>query len=219
MTVGNINDPKYRPSVEAWVRRCVAHRVPPPTENEIQAELVQLTQQKLEALMREVDVEYQAAVESRYRILSLADSARNRHLWKEYAGEFSGVCLEFLINSKFGTALQVTYTNAIRNLDLTSRDDFEHLVMTGLVKRKKWRKEREYRLIFGEPPIEDQPPLVNQKYEFPAEHLTGLIIGHRVETGQRDKLLALAKKRSHQPQCFVAMSYPLWPCVRLQRLL
>jgi hypothetical protein len=90
--------------------------------------------------------------------------------------------------------------------------------MTGLVKRKKWQKEKEFRLVFGDPPTEEQPPLVNQKYEFPSENLTGLIIGHRVETSQRNKLLELAMGRPNQPPCFIAKPHPLWPCVRLKKI-
>src|SRR6266850_4986972 len=41
-TIGDITDPNYWPSVEAWVRRCVAHRRPPPREDQIQAELRRL---------------------------------------------------------------------------------------------------------------------------------------------------------------------------------
>src|SRR5882672_9311618 len=63
-TVGEIADPQYRPAVEAWVRRCVAHRVPPPTEAQIQQELAQLTQENLLQMLKQVDIEYRAAVEN-----------------------------------------------------------------------------------------------------------------------------------------------------------
>jgi hypothetical protein len=105
MTIGDIGDPQYRPSVDAWVRRCITHREPQPSEEEIQAELAQLTQEQLEGLLKDVDIEYRAAVENRYRILSLSNSPRNHHLWRKYAAEYNGVCLEFHVNSNFGTAL------------------------------------------------------------------------------------------------------------------
>lgn len=210
-TVGDIRDPQYRPAVEAWVRRCLAYNVPPPSEQRIQAELAQLTQEKLETLLKEVDLEYRVSVEDRYRILSLADSALNLHLWNEYAGAFSGVCLKFAVDSRFGTAYQVHYSDGDRTLDLTSVDDYEHLVMTGLIKRRKWRSEKEFRLIFGEPPIEDQPILVNQKYSFPSKFLEAVIVGNRMRAAQRARLVALAHARHPSPRCLIASPDPRSP--------
>src|SRR5258708_9203536 len=203
-TIGDITDPQYRPAVEAWVRRCVAHRVQPPSEAQIQQELAELTQEKLLWMLKQVDIEYRAAVESRYCVLSLADSPVNSHLWDAYADRFGGVCLQFAVDSRFGTAYQVQYIDGDRTLDLTSADDYEHLVQTGLVKRRKWRHEREFRLIFGEPPVEDQPPLIHQRYEFPPAHLTALIIGHRVTIEHPAKLVALPRYRQPRLRCFQA---------------
>jgi hypothetical protein len=207
-TIGDITDPNYWPAVEAWVRRCVAHRIPPPNEAEIQEELKQLTQKKLNALLDDVDSEYQAAVEDRYRILSFADSPSSAHLWNEYANNFTGVCLKFSVNSKFGTAYRVNYIDGQRVLDLTSVEEYEHLVLTGLLKRRKWRQEREYRLIFGDPPIDDQPQLVNQKYAFPSAHLTAVIFGHRTKLKQRAILIALAHNRKNRLRTFFATCQP-----------
>ena len=218
MSIGDISDPIYRPSVDAWIRRCVAHRVPQPSEAEIQLELASITQGKLVELLGEVDVEYQAAVENRYRILSLADSPVNRHLWDVYANNFNGVCLQFAVNSRFGTAYQVSYTDGKHSLDLTSLDNYEHLVKTGLVKRRKWQKEKEFRLMFGDPPIEDQPLLIDQKYSFHPRHLSAIFIGHKVAAAQRAKLIALAHARKPRLHCFEAFPCDQLPNVRLRPL-
>lgn len=205
MVIGDISDEKYWPAVEAWVRRCVAGNVPPPSEEQIQAQLAQLTQPLLYDMMRQSEIEFRVAVDRHYMILSLADSAHNNHLWKDYAGDFSGVCMQFLVNARFGTCYRVRYCDDDRMIDLTSIEDMEHLVQTVLVKRSLWKRENEYRLVFGDPPIDDQAPLVQQKYEFGPEHLFKLIVGCRAKPRHRGQLLALARSRQPRLRCYEAM--------------
>jgi hypothetical protein len=149
--IGDISDAAYRPAVEAWVRRCLKHEAPPPTEVQIQTELARLTQSKLEEMVVKAGVAYRASVERRYRIFSLAGSPWNRHLWEHYADDFNGVCIELNLDSSFGPAYSVTYSDTPRRIDLTSVDDFEHLIQTVLVKSTRWSEELEARMIFGEP--------------------------------------------------------------------
>jgi hypothetical protein len=215
LVIGDISDPAYWPAVEAWVRRCVTHRTTPAPEAQIQAELRQLTQAKLEAMASESAEAYKAAVEERYRIFSLAGSALNRHLWENYAGSFNGVCIEFDVDSHFGTLFAVTYSDEPRRVDLTRINDFEHLRLTALVKGTRWSEEKEARMIFGEPPIDDQPVLVNQRYAFPPDRLTGLLIGYKVSRAQREELLAIARARAHPVRCYLVRPIPwgqrVWP--------
>lgn len=186
--LGNIADPAYRPRVDAWVRRCVMHRPEPVTEEQIQSELAQLTQQRLEALVAEANAEYHKAVDLRYRILSLADSSKNDHLWVHYADNYAGVCLQFFVDPMFGTAYQMRYSDTVPALDITDNDGFSALNMTALVKRMRWAAEGEYRLIVGDPPIPGDPPLEAQKLRFAPKLLTGILFGHRVPPRERERL-------------------------------
>jgi hypothetical protein len=216
LVVGNVKDPTYWPAVEAWVRRCVSHRPRPPTEAEIQAELAQLTQERLDAMVCEAEPELTRALDRRYRIFSLADSPWNRHLWERYAG--NGVCLEFHVESRFGTAFAVEYSDQPRYLDLVSYNAFDHLVKMALIKARRWREERECRIIFGEPPIDDQPELVDQRYAFPADCLTGMLIGYKVSRAQQEQLLSLARARRHPVRCYLVRPIPWSRRVWLRRL-
>jgi len=103
----------------------------------------------------------------------------------------------------------VQYSDKPRNLDLTSINDFEHLIQTVLVKATNWRRERETRMVFGEPPIDQhQPALVDQRYSFPADCLIGFYIGHRVARDQMRLLLSAIKGREYPVRCYIARPIP-----------
>lgn len=191
-TVGDISDPFYLQKIESYLRRCVAHRVPPPSEAEIQAELRQLSPAHFETLIKEVTATYHQAVEERYRMLSLADSRENHHLWVNYADSYAGICLGFSVDPLFGNAYQVQYSESIPTFDVTN-EEFDVLVATALTKRLKWKDEGEYRLVFDDPPIKGDPPLVNQKLRFPRNILTSIVFGYRVNRESRNRLIELIK--------------------------
>jgi hypothetical protein len=206
--IGDISAPSYRPKIEAWVRRCVAHRVPPPSEAEIQIELQQLKQDHLEELTKEATLSYHQAVEERYRILSLTDSKENHHLWSAYADNYAGICLEFFVDPIFGSAFQVQYADTIPAFDITNNENFDALVATALTKRLKWSEEREYRLVFGDPPIKGDPPLLNQKFRFPSSLLRSIIFGYRVSKEHRGHLVELIKAEAPHMGVFEASGGP-----------
>ena len=207
LVVGDITNPAYWPKVEAWVRRCFSHNQHQVDERHIQNELRRITQSRLESMTSQVDADFKSEVEKRYRILSFGSSPVNRHLWESYASSFNGVCVEFTTDDQFGPLYEVTYSDAMRSLDLTSHDDFEHLRLTVLTKSLQWQDEKEARMIFGEPPIDgNQLVLVDQRHFFPPEKLTGLFIGYKVDSGRKRQLLALASSRLNHVRC-----YTVWP--------
>lgn len=195
-TIGDFSDPLYRQKVEAWVRRCIAHRAPPPSEERIQIELRQLNQARLEVLVKEATIQYQQEVERRYRILSLSDSKTNNHLWSEYADHYQGVCLEFFVCPLLGSAFQVQYRDTIPAFDVTNDENYDTLVATVLTKRVKWSEEHEYRLVLGDPPIKGDPPLIDQKLSFPRTYLKSIIFGYRVGWDDRNRLVEIVRQVS-----------------------
>jgi hypothetical protein len=207
-TIDDISNPSYRPKIEAWVRRCVAHREPLPSEAEIQIELQQLNQNHLDELIKESTLTYHQALEERYRILSLSDSKENHHLWSAYADYYAGICLEFFVDPLFGSAFQVQYSDAIPAFDITNNENYDALVATALTKRTKWSDEREYRLVFGDPPIKGDPPLHNQKFRFPRNILISIIFGYRVNKEHRNRLVQLIKNVSPHMGIFEATGGP-----------
>ena len=142
-TIGDISASTYRPKIEAWIRRCLAHRNPLPSEAEIQTELQQITQTHLEMLVNEATESYHHAIEKRYRILSLSDSRDNHHLWVNYADSYTGICLGFFVDPFFGSAFKVQYADTIPAFDITGDEGFDTIIATALTKRLKWRDEGE----------------------------------------------------------------------------
>lgn len=208
LTIGEFANPSYRPRVEAWVRRCISHRVHPPSEAEIQTELRQLNQARLESLAQETTDSYRQAVDKRYRILSLADSAYNEHLWASYADSYEGVCLEFFVDPMLGSSYQVQYADAIPVLDITNNEGLDALVATVLFKRPKWKSEGEYRLVLGDPPVPGDPPLINQKLRFPPALLTSILFGYRVAADHRKRLIDLVRQEVPRMRIFEARGGP-----------
>jgi hypothetical protein len=217
MVIGDIFDPKYWPKVEAWVRRCVRHRETPPTEEEIQTELSTLTQERLAELVRKANDEYHRAINNRFRILSLADSRTNDHLWQAYADNYAGVCLEFFVDPMLGSAYEVQYSDEFRALDITNDEGFDALMQTALIKRTRWKSEGEYRLVLGEPPIDDDPRLVQQRLQFPEHLLTGIVLGNLVSEDHQAALLNIARFRI-SPLAFSIASRSEFGEVRIESL-
>ncbi len=195
MIIGNITDPEYWPKVEAWVRRCVSRRSPPPTEAEIQIELKTLTQKKLEEMVSGATEQYHRAVNARYRIVSYSDSVKNNHLWMKYADDYQGICLQFFVDPMLESTYQVSYSDEVPALDITDNETFDALIKTYLIKRKKWMSEGEFRLVLGEPPIDKDPTLIQQRLQFPEHLLTGIVFGSRVSKEQQEALMRVARFR------------------------
>jgi len=193
--IGDLNDPQYRRNVEGWARRCIAHRDEQPTEEQIQAELAQLTSERLRELADATAGPYHEAIDRQYRILSMAKSPVNSHLWSEYAADYTGVCIQFDVRHLV-TAYNVKYSDEVPLLDLTDNNGFASLNMTALRKRKKWEPEGEARIILREPPYYDQPPLINQKLNFGLKALRAVMFGYRAADEKKRALIDAIRGRN-----------------------
>jgi Protein of unknown function (DUF2971) len=79
----------------------------------------------------------------RFRIYSLSKRRDSLHLWKEYAGDHTGYCLEFRTEESFGPIFEVRYGDIA--LDITGPEQFEPYFL--FYKTKSWQKEEEVRMI------------------------------------------------------------------------
>lgn len=208
MLIGDISDPTYGPCVESWARRCISHREPQPTEEQIRRELASLTQDKLNSMINEATESFHVEVNRRYRILSLADSVTNDYLWVNYANNYEGVCLGFFVDPLFGSAFQVAYTDTIAAFDITKNNGFNSLYWTMLIKQTRWEKEKEFRLIFGEPPMGEDQPLENQKLRFDPPKLISITFGHRVSKQHKQILQNLILSQPYKRSFFRVLANP-----------
>jgi len=187
LVIGDFNDPAYKANVEAWVRRCVRHRSVEPTEEEIQQELAQLTSEKLRHMAGETAPEYHGAIDQQYRIVSLALSPANSHLWWNYADQFRGVCIQLHL-TPWITAYRVRYSDTVPILDLVDDEGFGALDMTALRKRVKWAPEDEARLILREPSLPEDPVLVNQMLAFDPQRIKAVVFGYRTDPAKKQAI-------------------------------
>jgi hypothetical protein len=137
-------------------------------------------------------------------ILCLSEKRDDILMWSHYAGGHSGVCLEFKYDpgEKFlGYALPVHYADefpevSVKQIFDGQQDHVTFAKMAFLTKSAHWSYEKEWRLI-------DLVPGV-RKYRFPAELLTGLILGNRMTGEQTHKIRKLAAQWSRPPTMYQA---------------
>ena len=79
----------------------------------------------------------------RFRIYALSKRWNNPHLWKRYAGNHTGYCLEFRNEEPFGQIFEVRYDDVA--LDITGPERSQPYFL--FYKTKLWKIEEEVRMI------------------------------------------------------------------------
>jgi hypothetical protein len=79
----------------------------------------------------------------RFRIYSLSKRWNNSHLWKVYAGDHTGYCMEFRNENPFGPIFEVRYDDVA--LDITGPERSEPYFL--FYKTNSWKNEEEIRMI------------------------------------------------------------------------
>jgi hypothetical protein len=106
----------------------------------------------------------------RFRIYSLGKHWNNAHLWKEYAGNYTGYCLEFNnADPSSWRAYEVRYDDVA--LDITGPQRSEPYFL--FYKNKQWAKEEEVRLL-GQRDSDS-------KLTFEPKLLTRVILGRNIQ--------------------------------------
>lgn len=130
-------------------------------------------------------------------VLCLSERWDIPRMWKRYAENHTGVCLEFLAADEkgltgFGSeSFKVTYSEQIE-LNLLA-DHWEQAKRILLTKSTEYSYEQEWRIIW--PPVGESSV---GNWLFPPEFLTRLIFGHKVDDDIRERVKGwLAEGQCH----------------------
>ena len=116
-------------------------------------------------------------------IYSLSKRPNNQYLWKLYAEEHTGYCLEFLNQQSLQPAFEVRYSNVA--LDITNSDQYRPFFL--FYKKRAWSKEEEGRIIAHRSS--------NATVIFDPRLLTRLILGKKIAPANAATIRAWACKR------------------------
>lgn len=125
----------------------------------------------------------------KYRILSLTKNPVSPQMWAHYAGNYSGVCIQFSTeNTVFDQALPIEY-NAEKPDGMLFEPDPEEidmLVRESIFKKSKsWEYEEEYRIVHSE----------EKKFlKFNRKDIKSIILGEKIKPAYRDAILKAAER-------------------------
>lgn len=121
----------------------------------------------------------------RFRIYSLGKRWDCEHLWKEYAGDHRGYCLEFRNDPSYSwKAYEVRYDDVV--FDLSRPDSFNANFL--FYKNKPWSKEEEVRLLG----MRDSDDRLN----FDPSLLTRVILGRNIQPNDATTIREMAGRRN-----------------------
>ena len=145
----------------------------------------------IEWLVQEME-QYLHAELATQRIFSLAKRSDNLHLWKKYAKNHTGYCLEFRNAGLFSEARAVRYRRFVQ-IDVT--DPSQINTSFYFYKKPGWRKEEELRIV-------GQRSANPVHIPFDASLLTRIILGRDIAS--RDEAIIRAWARQRRPELAVA---------------
>lgn len=128
-----------------------------------------------------------------YRILSLSADERNMQMWAHYAGNYSGICIEFSSLGAFSKARPVIYGShpnrkVIEEPDL---DQIETFVEESFFHKSiGWENESEFRIITKQ---NDKSDVCFFKFEPSA--ITAIHLGHNIKKLCKDIIYKLCTQK------------------------
>lgn len=148
-------------------------------------------------------IEYiQASISTNSVVLSLAESNDNILMWSHYADLHRGICIEFdtsIPGTIFSKAKKVLYVNKFN--DFVLKSDKEREVATHIssfTKSKLWKYEDEWRILEQEEGC----------YSFPAECITGVILGCRISEDHKRWVKDWVNGRATPTKIYLAKQCP-----------
>lgn len=132
-------------------------------------------------------------------VFCMTEKNDNILMWAHYAGQHTGFCLEFATNTPlFSRVRPVIYTRDLPKQDLVEflTVNVQQLPLYLVTKAKDWEYEKEWRLADPGP---DPGP-----QEYPAESLTGVILGCRMDVANREQIRKWCREREPRPILYEA---------------
>ena len=135
-------------------------------------------------------------------VLSLSAQNDNILMWSHYADNHKGICIEFrtdIVHSLFTEAKPVVYDEELPRYDLyevVTNEELRSSVPWMLTKSPLWEYEKEWRVLDFE--------TRNEPQAFPAECITGVILGCRIPASEREKVEQWVASLSHDVTLYEA---------------
>ena len=130
-------------------------------------------------------------------IFSMSAKRDNILMWSHYSDCHRGICLEFEVTDGklFGCDLsKVSYREQYPNLSVYDEIDLEWMKRFLTTKACDWRYEEEWRILYRE----------TGRKVFPAEELTGVILGACISKKKRELVIEWLSNRTCKVQLYQA---------------
>lgn len=190
------------PVIEKALHRALARRRPELSRADRVRQASQwMRERKFQTVefQRGLEGELQGAVNG-LSVLCLSAKPNDLLMWSYYSGGHTGVCLQFSLDRHevfLGRAAPVRYSRRYPNVNVLRLSPRAQVNALFFTKAHVWKHEAEWRIV-----DKDLGPGLRI---FPADLLTGIIIGSRIPGHARDQVFAVAKSRIPPPRLFEAV--------------
>lgn len=187
----------YRQRFEEWAWNTQQHMNLRPPKEQFISWIRGLPREHHEEQVQRINAENHAAIEAKWRVLSLSAVPAHELMWSHYADGHRGVALVFdASGGEFGLAFKVYYVEERVPVDITTKTLATVLNATLLTKRSAWAYEQEFRCIAPDPPEPATLRLDRQFMDFPASRLKGVIFGAKTSAKHIAEIVGCAKDRT-----------------------
>jgi len=195
-TLGDWTSEPYRLMFAEWAWQTQKHVPTPPPRDAFHRWILEQPRQVHEQHVASINADNHAAIEQKWRVLSLSATSTHDLMWSHYADGHKGVALVFdASRGEFALAYKVAYTAERIPLDITTQDLMEILRATLLSKRESWAYEQEFRCIAPELWEPDTLRLDGRFLRFAPAQLLGVILGAKISQDDEAEVAAWAAKR------------------------
>ncbi len=189
--------------IEAITKRHVARTLlqklnPEMKESELEDLVTQeLTPQKVMENERKMLLQVQE-INSKVGIFSMSARRDDLLMWSHYADGHKGICLEFATREEtlFGCTIeQVRYEKEYPVFNASKEPGQEYVRRYLTTKSQHWSYEEEWRILHYDR---------HGRQHFPAEELSGVILGAKISPRDQKTILEILAKRASRPALYKA---------------
>ena len=195
--LGNYSSESYRKKLVRWAIKTQRHIGKNINKKAFKKYVRSLPREEHQKKIDEINKDNQELLNDKWRILSLSSNPVQPEIWRRYADDGKGVCLIFDASTfEFGGAFKVYYPENRLEVDITSQDLHDILLTTILTKTLNWAYEEEYRVIASRE-WEGYTVILesDQFFQFDPSLLKGLILGDKISSSSRQKILDMNELR------------------------